>query len=230
MSGLFYILRNHNYLKIRMEFITPIASIIAIIVAIFSVPKILHEIGEQKRKKFRDELEFYKEYLEHYYHNKNAKIPLIVRDKAAQTLTRSTHINANLANYFVELHENGKADFQKIIDAFHFGHKYIKVDETNLIFKPIFERLIWRRNLYYCLITPLMLYIYLLYGTEIGNNLHIVLRSLGALFTIILIIQLIDKSLNLEEADKFLKIINTVHNNAQSKNELDTNSYENLPS
>ena len=75
-----------------------------------------------------------------------------------------------------------------------------------------------------------MLYIYLLYGTEIGNNLHIVLRSLGALFTIILIIQLIDKSLNLEEADKFLKIINTVHNNAQSKNELDTNSYENLPS
>lgn len=213
-----------------MEFITPIASIIAIIVAIFSIPKILHEITEQKRKKIMDELEFYKEYLEHYYHKTNVKIPLLVRDKAAQTLTRSTHINANLANHFIELHENGKADFQKIIDAFHFGHKYIEVDEANLKFSPKLKRLMRRKNLYYFLIIPLILYIYVLYGTEAGHNLHIILRSLGALFTIILIIQLLNNTLNLEEADKFFKMINTADHISQLKNELASDLNKDLPS
>ena len=141
-----------------MEFISPITAIIAIVVAIFSIPKTLHAISEQKRKKIRDELDFYKEYFENYYQERGSNIPLLVRDKAAHTLTRSTYINANLANYFVELHENGKADFQKVIDTFHFGHKYIDVDEQNLIFKPTIERLLWRRNLYYFSIIPLMLY------------------------------------------------------------------------
>lgn len=213
-----------------MEFITPIASIIAIIVAIFSIPKTLHAIGEQKRKKFRDELDFYKEYFENYYQNKDSSISLLVRDKAAHTLTRSTYINANLANYFIELHENGKADFQEIIDTFHFGHKYIDVDEVNLKFKPKVKKLLRRRNLYYFLIVPLILYIYVLYGTDVGASLHIILRSLGALFTIILIIQLLDKTLNLEEADKFLKAINAVIDNEQRKTELVTESSIDLAS
>lgn len=193
-----------------MEYLSPIASIIAIIVAIFSIPKILHEISEQKRKKFRDELDFYKDYFENYYKKRDSTIPLLVRDKAAHTLTRSMFINANLANHFIELHENGKADFQKVIDTFHFGHKYISVDEENLIFKPTFKKLMQHRNLYYFSIIPLMSYIYVLYGTEVGNSLHIIFRSLGTLFTIILIIQLLDKTLNIEEADKFLKLINAV--------------------
>lgn len=200
-----------------MEFITPIASIIAIIVAIFSIPKTLHSINEQKRKKFRDELDIYKEYFENYFQNADSSIPLLVRDKAAHTLTRSPFINSRLANYFINLHENQKADFQSLIDTYHFGNKYIDVDEENLKFTPKLKKLIRRRNLYYFSIIPLMLYIYVLYGTEAGHNLHIIVRSLGALFTIVLIIQLLDKTLNLEEADKFLKIINTVNENVQPK-------------
>ena len=198
-----------------MEFITPIASIIAIIVAIFSIPKTLHAINEQKRKKFRDELDFYKEYFENYYQKKDSNIPLLVRDKAAHTLTRSTHINANLANYFVELHENKKADFQKVIDSFHFGHKYINVDEQNWIFNPTIKKLTQRRKLYYFSIVPLISYIFLLYGTDAGSSLHIIIRSLGALFSLILIIQLLDKTLNIEEAENFFKIIEVADNKAQ---------------
>ncbi|TCB52692.1 hypothetical protein E0H80_02330 [Acinetobacter sp. ANC 4779] len=205
-----------------MEFINPIAAIIALIVAIFSIPKTLHVISEQKRKKFRDELDFYKEYFENYYQKKDSSTPLLVRDKAAHTLTRSIFINAKLANYFVELHENGKVDFQKVIDTFHFGHKYIDIDDQNLIFKPTIKRLLWRRNLYYFSIIPLIVYIYVLYGTEVGDSLHIVLKSLGALFTIILIIQLLDKTLNLEEAEKFLKIINAAQDNTQFQAKIGT--------
>lgn len=212
-----------------MEFITPIASVIAIIVAIFSIPKTLHAINEQKRKKFRDELEFYKEYFENYYLKTDIKTPLLIKDKAAHTLTRSTYINANLANYFIELHENGKVNFQETIDSFHFGHKYINVDEENLIFKPAIKKLMQRRNLYYFSITPLISYIFMLYGTDAGNSLHIIIRSLSALFSLILIIQLLDKTLNLEEANKFLKIINTMNDNSHSKNELVTLSPINPP-
>ncbi|RLL23953.1 hypothetical protein [Acinetobacter chengduensis] len=208
-----------------MEYLNPIASVIAIIVAIFSIPKILHEISEQKRKKFRDELNFYKEYFENYYKNRDSTIPLLVRDKATHTLTRSMFINANLANHFIELHENRKADFQKVIDAFHFGHKYISIDEENWVFKPTIKKLMQRRNLYYFSIIPLMSYIYVLYGTEVGNSLHLVLRSLGALSTIILSVQLLDKTLNLEEADKFFKIINNIDKIDNTEHQLPSDSY-----
>lgn len=91
-----------------MEFINPIAAIIALVIAIFSIPKTLHAINEHKRKKFKDELDFYKEYLDNYYQKTESELSLLLKDKAAQTLTRSTVISAKLADYFILLHEQKK--------------------------------------------------------------------------------------------------------------------------
>lgn len=195
-----------------MEFITPIASIIAIIVAVFSIPKTLHAINEQKRKKFRDELDFFKEYFEKYYKNDTPELTLLIRDKAAHTLTRSPFINAKLTNYFIELHENQKADFQKLVDSFHFGHKFIDVDDQNLKFKATIKNLKYRKNLYYFLVSLIFFYIFALYGTNAGEYLHIILKSTITIFSVIVCIQLLDKSIDVEEADAFLKIMNQVQN------------------
>lgn len=189
-----------------MEFINPIA----VIVAIFSIPKTMHAISEQKRKKFRDELDFFKEYLENYYKNDNPELTLLIKDKAAQTLTRSAFINAKLTNHFIELHENQRAEFQKLVDSFHFGHKFIDVDDQNLNFKATVKNLKCRKNLYYFLVSLIFIYIFALYGTNAGENLHIILKSTITIVSVILCIHLLDKSIEVEEADAFLKMINQV--------------------
>ncbi|WP_213073974.1 hypothetical protein [Acinetobacter terrae] len=108
-----------------MEFINPIAAIIALIVAIFSIPKTLHSINEHRRKKFRDELENYKEYFEKFYNCDPNNYPKLLRDKAAQNLTRSHDIDAGLLNHLIELHEKNLVNFDKITDQYYWGSRFI---------------------------------------------------------------------------------------------------------
>ena len=58
-----------------MEIINPIAALIALIIAIFSIPKTLHAINEHKRKKFKDELENFKEYFANFHQNSSSNTP-----------------------------------------------------------------------------------------------------------------------------------------------------------
>ncbi|MFH7809761.1 MULTISPECIES: hypothetical protein [unclassified Acinetobacter] len=204
-----------------MEFINPIAALIALIIAIFSIPKTLHAINEHKRKKFKDELDFYKEYLDNYYQKTESELSLLLKDKAAQTLTRSTVISAKLADYFILLHEQKKLNFQDVTDAFHFGHKYIHVDEERLVFSPKINQIKFRKNLYYLIILALLAYIYVLYGTNAGESFHIVVRSLGTIFSIILCIQFLDKILNLEESAKFFEIVDKAQAQVKSTTQND---------
>lgn len=119
-----------------MELISPIATLIAIIVAIFSIPKTLHAIGEYKRKKFKDELENFNEYFDNFYKADETKYPLLLRDKAAQNISRSIDMNSELLHYLIELHEKGLANFDQIRDQYYWGSRFIKVqkDEELLIF------------------------------------------------------------------------------------------------
>ena len=110
-----------------MEFISPISTIIAIIVAIFSIPKTLHTIGEHKRKKFKDELENFAEYFEKFYKVDTDKYPKLLRDKAAQNITRSIEMSDVLLHYLIDLHEKGLANFDKTNEQFYWGGRFIIV-------------------------------------------------------------------------------------------------------
>ena len=199
-----------------MEFINPIAALIALIIAIFSIPKTLHAINEHKRKKFKDELDFYKEYLDNYYQKTESDVSLLLKDKAAQTLTRSTAISAKLADYFISLHEQKKLNFQDVTDTFHFGHKNIHVDEELLIFSPKINQITLRKSLYYLVILALLAYIYVLYGTNAGESLHLFVRSLITFFSIIISFQFVDKIFTLEECVKFFEIMDKAQTQVKS--------------
>ncbi|MNY88984.1 hypothetical protein D3C78_52580 [compost metagenome] len=125
-------------------------------------------------------------------------------------------ISAKLADYFILLHEQKKLNFQDVTDAFHFGHKYINVDEERLVFSPKMNQIKLRKSVYYLIILTLLAYIYVLYGTNAGESFHIVVRSLGTIFSIILCIQFLDKILNLEESAKFFGIMNKAQTQVKS--------------
>ncbi|WP_205668317.1 hypothetical protein [Acinetobacter pseudolwoffii] len=114
-----------------MEFISPTAAIIAIIVAIFSIPKTLHAIGEHKRKKFKDELENFTEYFEKFYKADANNYPQLLRDKAAQNITRSFDMNAELLHYLIDLHEKDLANFDKTTEQYYWGSRFIEVSNQD---------------------------------------------------------------------------------------------------
>ncbi|OTG63470.1 hypothetical protein [Acinetobacter silvestris] len=115
-----------------METITSIStgiSIIAAIIAIFLNKYVFHE---HKRKKFKAELENYEEYFSKYYDTETSKnLPLLIRDKAAQNLTRLPNVNSELVNYFINLHEKSLVSFDKIIDHFNWGEKFINIKKVS---------------------------------------------------------------------------------------------------
>ena len=121
-----------------MESITSISTIIAIIVAIFSIPKSLHAVNEHRRKKFKDELENFTEYFEKFYRVESGKYPKLLRDKAAQNITRSIDMNDELLHCLIVFHEKGLVNFDKATDLYYWGSRFInviKVDNT-LAFTP----------------------------------------------------------------------------------------------
>ncbi|AUX85212.1 hypothetical protein C3F34_03430 [Acinetobacter sp. ACNIH2] len=118
---------------IKMESLTSISTIIAIIVAIFSIPKSLHAVNEHRRKKFKDELENFGEYFEKFYKAETDKYPQLLKDKAAQNLTRSIDMNDELLHCLIDFHEKGLVNFDKTTDLYYWGSRFInviKVDNT----------------------------------------------------------------------------------------------------
>ncbi|WP_158654330.1 hypothetical protein [Acinetobacter sp. ACNIH2] len=116
-----------------MESLTSISTIIAIIVAIFSIPKSLHAVNEHRRKKFKDELENFGEYFEKFYKAETDKYPQLLKDKAAQNLTRSIDMNDELLHCLIDFHEKGLVNFDKTTDLYYWGSRFInviKVDNT----------------------------------------------------------------------------------------------------
>lgn len=121
-----------------MEFINPIAAIIAIIVAIFSIPKSLHAVNEHRRKKFKDELENFSEYFEKFYKAETGKYHKLLRDKAAQNLTRSIDMNDELLHCLIYFHEKGLVNFDKTTELYYWGSRFINVIKVDnkLVFTP----------------------------------------------------------------------------------------------
>ena len=119
-----------------MENIDTITKVIALIIALFSFPKMLHSIHEHRRKKFKDEFENYKEYFEKFYKCKPTALSKLLRDKAAQNITRNLDMKANLLDYLIEMHEKDLVNFDKITDQYHWGNRFIDVqkNESGFIF------------------------------------------------------------------------------------------------
>lgn len=118
-----------------MEIINPIAALIALIIAIFSIPKTLHAINEHKRKKFKDELENFKEYFANFHQNSSSNTPKLLKDKAAQNIARSLEMNADLLDYLITLHEKDLINFDKIKDHYYWGNRFIAVNKNTSRFQ-----------------------------------------------------------------------------------------------
>lgn len=111
--------------------ISSILTYISTIVAVFSIPVSLQIFHQHKRKKFKDELENFTEYFEKFYGKDKSAYPLLLRDKAAQNLTRTPQISAEIVDFIINLHEKRLANFDTLIDHYHWGNQYLKVEKNN---------------------------------------------------------------------------------------------------
>ena len=205
-----------------MEFISPIAAIIAIIVAIFSIPKTLHAIGEHKRKKFKDELENFTEYFEKFYKADANNYPQLLRDKAAQNITRSFDMNAELLHYLIDLHEKDLANFDKTTEQYYWGSRFIEVsnqdNKINILKKGRVSKLISR--LYYFLYGIFLIFAIVIFTGKFHFwNIQWLDALIGVSF-LIFSISALRKADDMKEALNFLETIK----NAQNK--LKTNQRE----
>ena len=192
-----------------MESITQIATIIGIIVAIFSIPKTLHTIGDFRRKKFKDELDVFKEYFDNYHNLDNTPTPKLLKDKVAQNLTRSKDINYDLLRYFINLHEKNKANFDKLIEHYDWGNRFIILtkldDDFHVQAKSYVSNLTININyLLYALTVVLSIFLFTghlsFFESKFFNN------SVG-ISTIILSLDFLRRAEDMREGLKFLKII-----------------------
>lgn len=78
-----------------------------------------------------------------------------------------------------------------------------------------------RKCFYYLIVLAVLAYIYVLYGTNAGESLHLFIRSLITFFSIILCIQFLDKILNLEESAKFFEIMDKAQTQVKSTTQND---------
>jgi hypothetical protein len=197
-----------------MEFINPIAAIIAIIVAIFSIPKTLHAIGEHRRKKFKDELENFTEYFEKFYTADANKYPQLLRDKAAQNITRSFDMNAELLHYLIDLHEKDLANFDRITEQYYWGSRFIEVsnqdNKINISKKGRVSKLISR--IYYFLYAIFLIFAIATFTGKFHFwNIQWLDTLIGVSF-LIFSISALRKADDMKEALNFLKTIKIVQN------------------
>lgn len=204
--------------------ISSILTIVSAVVAVFSIPVSLQIFHQHKRKKFKDELENFSEYFENFYEKDRSAYPLLLRDKAAQNLTRTLQISAEIVNYIINLHEKRLANFDTLTDHYHWGNKYLKVDRKN-------DQIIFSRKWYVSNLTMVMLYInYCLMAGFSGFlfldiiNLSSVawFDSLIAISALILAVGALNKADNMKEALKFLKVIKQANSETviQEDNEI----------
>lgn len=207
-----------------MEFISPIAAIIAIIVAIFSIPKTLHAIGEHKRKKFKDELENFTEYFEKFYKADANNYPQLLRDKAAQNITRSFDMNAELLHYLIDLHEKDLANFDKTTEQYYWGSRFIEVsnqdNKINILKKGRVSKLISR--LYYFLYGIFLIFAIVIFTGKFHFwNIQWLDALIGVSF-LIFSISALRKADDMKEALNFLETIKIAQNKLKTNQREET--------
>ncbi|MFH7765153.1 hypothetical protein [Acinetobacter sp. BSP-28] len=207
-----------------MEFISPIAAIIAIIVAIFSIPKTLHAIGEHKRKKFKDELENFTEYFEKFYKADANNYPQLLRDKAAQNITRSFDMNAELLHYLIDLHEKDLANFDKTTEQYYWGSRFIEVsnkdNKINISKKVRVSKLISR--IYYFLYGIFLIFAIVIFTGKFHFwNIQWLDALIGVSF-LIFSISALRKADDMKEALNFLKTIKIAQNKLKTNQREET--------
>jgi len=207
-----------------MEFISPTAAIIAIIVAIFSIPKTLHAIGEHKRKKFKDELENFTEYFEKFYKADANNYPQLLRDKAAQNITRSFDMNAELLHYLIDLHEKDLANFDKTTEQYYWGSRFIEVsnqdNKINISKKGRVSKLISR--IYYFLYGIFLIFAIVIFTGKFHFwNIQWLDALIGISF-LIFSISALRKADDMKEALNFLKTIKIAQNKLKTNQREET--------
>ncbi len=207
-----------------MEFISPIAAIIAIIVAIFSIPKTLHAIGEHKRKKFKDELENFTEYFKKFYKADANNYPQLLRDKAAQNITRSFDMNAELLHYLIDLHEKDLANFDKATEQYYWGSRFIEVsnqdNKINISKKGRVSKLISR--IYYFLYGIFLIFAIIIFTGKFHFwNIQWLDALIGVSF-LIFSISALRKANDMKEALNFLKTIKIAQNKLKTNQREET--------
>ena len=197
-----------------MESIDVIVALIGIVVAIFSIPKSLHSIGEHQRKKFKDELDNFIEYFEKFYKVDESKYPKLLRDKAAQNITRSFDMNTELLHYLIDLHEKDLANFDKTTEQYYWGSRFIEVsnqdNKINILKKGRVSKLISR--LYYFLYGIFLIFAIVIFTGKFHFwNIQWLDALIGVSFLIISISAL-RKADDMKEALNFLKTIKIAQN------------------
>lgn len=195
-----------------METITSLTSLFAIIAAIFAIPISLHVLHEHKRKKFKAELEIYEEYFSKYYDKDSTEnIPRLLKDKAAQNLTRSKLINSKLLNYFISLHEHSILSFDEAIDHFYSGNRFIHVfeDKENQTFSFSQKH---KRPQFFRKINYLGYAFFLLFGVGILSQFipylnNVVISTIVGISSLIVSIQCLKNADDISESIKFLNTI-----------------------
>lgn len=215
-----------------MESIDVIVALIGIVVAIFSIPKSLHAIGEHKRKKFKDELDNFIEYFEKFYKADESKYPKLLRDKAAQNITRSKDMNAELLHYLINLHEKGLVNFDQATDHYYWGSRFLTYNSNNNVItfktKRYTSSTVSKLNyvLYACFLTlaifTLVGWIEFLKVTWFDNIISIAL--------IILATRFLNTADDMKEALNFLKLMKNSGDKDESKEMNETDSSIDLAS
>ncbi|SCC71825.1 hypothetical protein [Acinetobacter albensis] len=205
-----------------MEFINPIAAIIALIVAIFSIPKTLHAIGEHKRKKFKDELENFTEYFEKFYRVDTDKYPRLLRDKAAQNISRSIDMSSDLLHHLIDLHENDLANFDRTTEQYYWGSRFIDIrkQDNKIIYskKRRVSKLISR--IYYFLYAIFLIFAIVIFTGKFHFwNIQWLDGLIGFSF-IIFSISALRKGDDMKEALKFLATITNAEITQATTNSL----------
>ena len=192
-----------------METISLIGACIGIFTAICALFLNLQILHEHKRKKFKAELENYEEYFSKYYNSTN-EIPKLIKDKAAQNLTRSPAFTFDLVNYFIKLHESSLVSFDKIIDHFYWGNNFIlvKKNEESFNFSLTFKYPIIFKYFNYLGYIIFILFAILFQMTNL-NNIPFpfwlkVIISLGSIMMALICLKRAD---DISESIKFIKLI-----------------------
>ena len=202
-----------------MESIDVIVALIGIVVAIFSIPKSLHAIGEHKRKKFKDELNNFIEYFEKFYKADESKYPKLLRDKAAQNITRSKDMNAELLHYLINLHEKGLVNFDQATDHYYWGSRFLtyEINDDEFIFKTNKYTSISLSYLNYLLYAVfLILAIFTLVGWIDFLKVNWFDNIIG-LGLIVIATKFLNTADDMKEALSFLKLIKNANSKTESK-------------
>ena len=140
-------------------------------------------------------------------------MPLLIKDKAAQNLTRLPNISAQLVNYFIELHEKSLLSFDKLVDHFHWGEKFIHIKKLTSSKKFKFSHKLKTPKL-----TQKMNYagyvLFILYAIGIVTNILPIpffpnwLKIVFSICSVLLAFFCLNKADDLSESIKFLELIN----------------------